>query len=273
MAEKANDTTISTKMMCDVAGVSESGYYAWRSRLDRPPTPTQQRRRELSETVCEIFHDRKSRYGYRRIHAELLRDGWVVSDRTVRVIMGEHGLVSCHPRPWRYCTKADGTPPADGLIRRDFNATEPGVRFVGDITQIDTWAGPGYLATVIDLFNRQVVGWAIADHHRTDLICDAIRMARRNKRIKRRAIFHSDRGVEYTSRQFRRCLKEARMRPSMGRVGTCPLTGQSRGTLSACASTSIGRFNRHYPGPPGLPIFDWPDNVTTMLWLSRSLLL
>ncbi|MFZ1447261.1 MAG: DDE-type integrase/transposase/recombinase, partial [Candidatus Microthrix parvicella] len=173
--------------------------------------------------------------------------------------------------PWRYCTKADGTPPAGDLIRREFNATEPGVRFVGDITQIDTWAGPGYLATVIDLFNREVVGWAIADHHRADLICDAIRMAKRNKRIKRRAIFHSDRGSEYTSRQFRRCLKEARMRPSMGRVGTCPLTGQSRGTLSACASTSIGRFNRHYPGPPGLPIFDWPDNVTTMLWRSRSL--
>ncbi|MEZ5382767.1 MAG: hypothetical protein R2754_13370 [Microthrixaceae bacterium] len=65
--------------------------------------------------------------------------------------MGEHKLVSCHPRPWRYCTQADGTPPASDLIRRDFNATEPGVRFVGDITQVDTWAGPGYLATVIDL--------------------------------------------------------------------------------------------------------------------------
>ena len=221
MAEKAADETVSIAMMCEVAGVSQSGFYTWRKRLDRPLTPAQERRAELSETICEIFHARKSRYGYRRIHAELLRHDWVVSDRTVRVIMGEHNLVSCHPRPWRYCTKADGTPPASDLIRRDFNATQPGVRFVGDITQIDTWAGPGYLATVIDLFNREVVGWAIADHHRADLICDAIRMAKRNKRIKRRAIFHSDRGSEYTSRQFRRCLKEARMRPSMGRVGTC----------------------------------------------------
>ena len=226
MVEKANDATISTEMMCEAAEVSESGYYAWRKRLDRPPTPAQERRCDLSERVCEVFHATKGRYGYRRIHAVLERDDWVVSDRTVRLIMGEHGLVSCHPRPWRYCTKADGTPPASDLIRRDFNATEPGVRFVGDITQIDTWAGPGYLATVIDLFNREVVGWAIADHHRTDLICDAIRMAKRNKRIKRRAIFHSDRGAEYTSRQFKQCLKEARMRPSMGRVGTCLLTGQ-----------------------------------------------
>ena len=221
MAEKAADETVSIAMMCEVAGVSQSGFYTWRKRLDRPLTPAQERRAELSETICEIFHARKSRYGYRRIHAELLRHDWVVSDRTVRVIMGEHNLVSCHPRPWRYCTKADGTPPASDLIRRDFNATQPGVRFVGDSTQIDTWAGPGYLATVIDLFNRGVVGGAIADHHRADLICDAIRMAKRNKRIKRRAIFHSDRESEYTSRQFRRCLKEARMRPSMGRVGTC----------------------------------------------------
>ena len=207
--------------MCETAGVAQSGYYAWRKRADRPTTPGEQRRLDLSERITEIFHQAKRRYGYRRIHAELGRDGWVLSDRTVRVIMGEQGLVSCHPRPWRYCTKADGTPPASDLIRRDFNADEPGVRLVGDITQIDTWAGPGYLATVIDLYNREVVGWAVADHHRTELICDAIRMARRNGRTKRRAIFHSDRGSEYTSRKFRRCLKEARMRPSMGRVGTC----------------------------------------------------
>ena len=220
MAEKAA-AEIALKALCDAAGVSESGYYVWRKRADRPPTEREERRTELSEKICAIFAERKRRYGYRRIHAELLRGGWVVSDRTVRTIMGEHDLVCCHPRPWRYCTKADGTPPASDLIRRDFNASEPGVRFVGDTTEIDTWEGPGYLATVIDLYNREVVGWAVADHHRTELICDAIRMARRNKRTKRRAIFHSDRGSEYTSRKFRKCLKAARMRPSMGRVGTC----------------------------------------------------
>ncbi|MGB3673138.1 MAG: IS3 family transposase [Candidatus Nanopelagicales bacterium] len=167
-------------VLCEAAGVSESGYYAWRRRADRPPRVREERRAELSEKICEVFHNRKRRYGYRRIHAELERDGWVLSDRTVRVIMGEQGLVSCHPRPWCYCTKADGTPPVSDLIRRDFNASEPAVWLVGDVTQIDTWAGPGYLATVIDLYNREVVGWAVADHHRTELICDAIRMARRN---------------------------------------------------------------------------------------------
>lgn len=112
VAEKANDATVSTAMMCEVAGVSESDYYTWRNRLDRPATPSERRRAELSETVCAVFHARKGRCGYRRIHAELRRDDWVVSDRTVRVIMGEHNLGCCHPRPWRYCTKADGTPPA-----------------------------------------------------------------------------------------------------------------------------------------------------------------
>lgn len=95
-------------VLCEAAGVSESGYYGWRKRADRPATQGEQRRLELSARVCEIFHARKRRYGYRRIHAVLERDGWVVSDRTVRHVMGEQGLVSCHPRPWRYCTKADG---------------------------------------------------------------------------------------------------------------------------------------------------------------------
>ncbi len=190
----------------EAAEVSESGYYAWRKRADRPATEREERRTDLSARVCEIFEAAKGRYGYRRIHAVLQRDDWVVSDRTIRVIMGEQGLVCCHPRPWRYCTEADGTPPASDLIRRVFNAEEPGVRFVGDITQIDTWAGPGYLATVIDLFNREVVGWAVADHHRAELICDAIRMAKRNKRIKRRAVldrpgFDGDSNVWFQSSQ------------------------------------------------------------------------
>jgi len=106
------------------------------------------------------------------------------------------------------------------LIRRDFTAWRPGIRFVGDITQIDTWEGPVYLATVIDLFNREVAGWSMADHHRADLVCQAIEMAVASGKMRRRAIFHSDRGAEYTSRQFRDCLHaNGRLRQSMGAVG------------------------------------------------------
>ncbi len=117
-AEKANDEEASVVVLCEAAEVSESGYYAWHRRADRPATEREERRTDLSARVCEIFEAAMGRYGYRRIHAVLQRDDWVVSDRTIRVIMGEHGLVCCHPRPWRYCTKADGTPPASDLIRR-----------------------------------------------------------------------------------------------------------------------------------------------------------
>ncbi len=202
--------------MCSWAGVSESGFYAW---ARRGPSATEQRRAELTAKVGEAFEASNGTAGYRKVHAKLVRDGVTVCDRVVREIMADQGLESCHPRPWRCLTAQDGSPPAPDLIGRDFTASNPGVRLVGDITQIDTWEGPLYLSTVIDLFNREIVGYAMADSHHTDLICAAIVMARANRRTRRRAIFHSDRGAEYTSRQFARCLRAARMRPSMGQVG------------------------------------------------------
>ena len=202
--------------MCRWAGVSESGYHAW-SR--REPSASAVRRTELAEKVREAFEASNGVFGYRKVHARLKADGVKVCDRVVREIMSELGLKSCHPRPWRCVTSSDGTPPAPDLIERNFAASGPGMRLVGDITQIDTWEGPLFLSTVIDLFNREVVGYAMANNHRTDLICEAIVMARTNRRTRQRAIFHSDRGSEYTSRQFTACLKHARMRPSMGSVG------------------------------------------------------
>ncbi len=212
-AEKPNYPIV---RMCGWARVSESGFHAW---TKRQPSATELRRAELTVKVDEVFEASNGTAGYRKVHAALAKQGVEVCDRVVREIMAEQGLESCHPRPWRCLTRQDGSKPAPDLIGRDFTATRPGVRFVGDITQIDTWEGPLYLSTVIDLFNREVVGYAMADNHHTDLICAAIIMARANRRTRRRAIFHSDRGAEYTSRQFARCLKAALMRPSMGKVG------------------------------------------------------
>ena len=142
-------------------------------------------------------------------------------ERTAPKIMAERGWSSVHPAPWRCTTQPDGTPPSPDLIGQDFTACSPGRKLVGDITQIDTWEGPVYLATVIDLFNREVVGYAMADHHRASLVCDAVNTARRKRLIRRRAIFHSDHGSEYTSKGFRKCLRRGRMRQSVGRGGTC----------------------------------------------------
>jgi len=203
--------------MCSWAGVSESGFYAWARRT---PSPTAERRKFLTAQIVGVFEASNGVFGYRKVHARLLNEGITVCDRVVGELMAKAGLVSCHPRPWRNLTQPDGSSPAPDLVGREFTATRPGVRLVGDITQIDTWEGPVFLATVIDLYNREVIGWAIAGHHRASLICAAIVMARQNRRIRRRAVFHSDRGAEYTSKEFRRCLKaNGKLRTSMGNVG------------------------------------------------------
>ena len=174
----------------------------------------------LAGEIKRVFDESNGIFGYRKVHVRLAEEGIDVCDRVVRELMAELGLVSCHPKKWRHLTQPDGTPPAPDLVRREFTASRPGVRLVGDITQVDTWEGPVFLATVIDLFNREVVGWAMAEHHRASLVCDAIVMARQNRRVRRRAVFHSDRGAEYTSTELRRCLKaNGRMRSSMGNVG------------------------------------------------------
>lgn len=199
--------------MCRWASVSESGFHASQKR---EPSATAQRRVFLTGEIKRVFDESNGVFGYRKVHARLVEEGIAVCDRVVADLMAQAGLVSCHPAKWRNLTQTDGTPPAPDLVRREFSATRPGVRLVGDITQIDTWEGPVFLATVIDLYNREVIGWSMAEHHRADLVCDAIVMARQN----RRAVFHSDRGAEYTSREFRVCLKaNGRLRSSMGKVG------------------------------------------------------
>ena len=204
--------------MCSWIEVSESGFYAW---LRREPSAQQRWRRKLAAQVRRVFEDSNGIYGYRKVHRQLRDEGVEVCAVTVRGVMLELGLKSCHPAPWRYLTESDGSPPAPDLIGRDFTAVEPGVRLCGDITQIDTWEGPLYLATVIDLYNREVIGYAMDDNYRAELVCAGVRMAVGNRRVRKGAVFHSDRGSQYTSGDFKKCLKAANMLGSMGRVGSC----------------------------------------------------
>ena len=215
-AEKPNNQW-PTGRMCSWAGVSDSGFYAWQKR---EPSATASRRCDLAVEIRRVHEASNGTAGNRKVHAQLAIDGITVCDRLVREIMAEEGLKSCHPAPWRHLTQSDGTPPAPDLIGRDFTAARPGIRLIGDITQIDTWEGPVFLATVIDLFNREIVGYKMDDNHRAELVCAAMVMARQNRRVRRRAIFHSDRGAEYTSGDYRKCLRaNGRVRASMGNVG------------------------------------------------------
>lgn len=205
--------------MCEWLDVSRSGFYEWRGR---PASATAERRERLKKMIEAVFEANHGCYGYRRIHAVLVRSGEQVSGELVRALMRELALVACQPRPYRPTTTIPGDP--DGvpdLVGRDFTADAPGTKFVGDITYIPTWEGWLYLATVIDCCTKMVVGWSMADHMKTSLVSNAIDMAAGNIEIQPGAIFHSDRGSQYTSAEYRAKLTSMGIRSSMGRTGVC----------------------------------------------------
>ncbi len=205
--------------MCAWLEVSRSGYYEWRSR---PESATAKRREELKLLIAKAFDDSDGTYGYRRIWWQLSRWGVRAGAELVRALMRELGLVACQPRPWRPSTTVQGQAgPIPDLVRRDFSAETPGAKIVGDITYIPTWEGWLYLATAIDCATRKVIGWAMGDNYKTPLITAAIEMAARNIDLPGGAIFHSDRGSNYTSGEFAAVLERLQIRQSVGRTGIC----------------------------------------------------
>lgn len=181
------------------------------------------RRRELTVKIGHYFNDSDGTYGYRRIAAELARAGERVHSDTVRAIMRAEGLVAAQPH-----LKVRTTNPADDgdgrpdLVGRDFTAEAPGRKRVGDITYIPTRRGFCYLATVLDCCTKKAVGYAVADHMRTELISAALNMAVRNCGCARDVtVFHSDRGSQYMSREYSDLLGTYGIRASVGRAGVC----------------------------------------------------
>lgn len=216
--EKAN---YPISWMCSILGVARSSFYEWR-RQASTVTATAARRAELAALIAEVFTEFRGTYGCRRIARELNARGTACSVGLVADLMRELGLKAVQPRAYRVTTvhaEADEYP-AD-LIERDFTATEPGTTLVGDITYLRTHQGWLYLATVIDLATRMVVGWQIADHMRTSLVIDALEMARLHGHVHPGAIFHSDRGTQYASNGFATYCTKVGVRRSMGRTGVC----------------------------------------------------
>ncbi len=221
-ATHAADTACAPSIvqMCRWLEVSRSGYYDWRTR---PESATAKRREILKIKIKALFEANNEEYGYRRMHQALVRGGEQCSDELVRQLMRELGLVPCQPRPYRRSlTAQDGAAgPVPDLVNRDFTAGKPGQKMVGDITYIPTWQGWVYLATVIDCATRKIVGWAMDDNYKTPLIIKAIQMAARNLSLPEGAIFHSDRGSNYTSGEFAEELRKLGIRQSVGRTGIC----------------------------------------------------
>jgi putative transposase len=200
-------------------GVSRSGYYAWRRR---PPSARARADRGLSQRIREIHEQSRGTYGTPRIRAEL-RDAGVACSRTrVARLLRLAGLQGCHrrkgpPSPRR----TPGATPAPDLVRRDFAAPAPDRLWVADITYVPTWAGVLYLAVVLDAHSRRIVGWAMADHLRSELVIEALDMAVWRRRPTQSVVHHSDQGSQYTSLAFGRRLREAGLVSSMGSRGDC----------------------------------------------------
>lgn len=234
------DNTSPVVKMCAWLGVSTSGFYHWRTR---PTSATAARRQVLAARIKYFFDASDGTYGYRRIHADLVVENVACSPELVRQIMRDQGLIPCQPRPFRTTTKADaeGAESIPDLIDRDFNADRPGAKFVGDITYVHTWQGFVYLATVIDCYSKKVVGWAIEDHMRAELVVKALNNAAATTLIEPGAIFHADRGSQYTSTYFQAIVAGLHMRSSTGRTGVCWDNALAESFFSALKNERVHR--------------------------------
>ena len=202
--------------MCRALGVSPSGFYGWRGR---PPAVRAQADAGLIEQIRAIHERSRGTYGVPRVHAELAAAGIHVGRKRVARLMRAAGLEGVSRRRPVYTTVRDhDARPAPDLVDRDFVAPGPDQLWVADITYIPTWAGFVYLAVVLDVWSRRVVGWALATHLRTELVLGALNMALGQRRPQA-VIHHSDQGTQYTSIAFGRRCREAGVRPSMGSVG------------------------------------------------------
>jgi transposase InsO family protein len=218
-AEQAGKHNV--KRACELFEVSRSAYYQHKTG-----TPSQRERvdAQLIERITAVHATSKGTYGAPRIHADLADAGLRHGRKRVARLMRTAGLTGKSPRRWRITTIADpNAAKRPDLIRRDFT-TDPAAldtRWCGDITYINTWQGWLYLATVIDLASRRIVGWAVAEHLKTDLVDAALSDALAQRRPASGLVFHSDRGCQYTSAQHARLAAAHGIRLSVGRRGQC----------------------------------------------------
>jgi putative transposase len=201
--------------MCRLLGVSTSGWYGWSKRL---ASPRSKRDTELGTAIRAAHAGSRGTYGAPRIHAELAANGIHIGRKRVARLMSEFGIAGVSRRRFVTTTVRDGSRQAPDLVDRNFAAAAPDRLWVADITYIPTWAGFLYLAVVLDVFSRRVIGWSMSTTLAMQVVLDALNMAVAKRRPKD-VIHHSDQGSQYTSIAFGLRCREAGVRPSMGSVG------------------------------------------------------
>lgn len=216
----AHEKEHTVKAMCRVLGVERSGYYAWKRR---PPSGRERANAELMEKVREAFEVSRQTYGSVRIQRYWQRKGYCFSRHRIGRLMKQAHLVPLRAAKWhpRTTRQRPGARTAPNLLNQNFNASQPNQKWVGDITYIETAEGWLYLAAILDLYSRRVVGWSMRDKLDTRLVESAWRMAVVNRHPPAHLLHHSDRGCQYTSEAYWSLLQAAQCQISMSRTGNC----------------------------------------------------
>lgn len=205
--------------MCCWAQVSRSGFYRW---LSRKPSARELRGLEAERLLINLFEKFKSRYGSPRITVEMNEQGFGVSENTVAKLMSKQGLKARNGKGYKYFPNVLAkNNVSDNLLRRNFTASKPDEKWVSDITYIKVERGHVYLAVVMDLFSRKIIGWSLDTSMSNQLIMDAFNMAVAARNVEPGLILHSDRGVQYKSGEYQNLILSEGVKPSMSRKGNC----------------------------------------------------
>ena len=251
---RANQAIYPVATMCRLLEVSVSGYYAWG---ERPPSRRAISDEALLGRIGEIHARSRATYGAPRVHAELVAEGWHVGRKRVARLMRRAGLRGVCRRKWITTTvRQPDARPAPDLVARDFRAQAPNRLWVADITYIPTWAGFLYLAVVLDAFSRRVVGWAMANHLRTELVLAALDMALAQRRPSD-VVHHSDQGTQYTSIAFGMRCQEMGVRPSMGSVGDAYDNAMAESFFASLETELLDRRRFKSQAEAQVAVFDW----------------
>lgn len=259
--------TVPVKWLCQILEISRSGFYRWRAAAAARAARARADE-ELAERIRVIHADSDSTYGAPRVTAKLHADGVAVNHKRVERVMRENGIVGVHLcKTVRTTVPAPDAAAVPDLIRRDFTASAPNIRYVGDITYLPVGDGQFlYLATVLDLHSKRLAGWSIADHMRTRLVTDALRAAAavRGASGLDGAIFHSDNGVQYASMEFADVCRELGVTLSRGAVGTSADNAAAESfNASLKRETLQGKKRWNGAGKARAAVFRWVTRYNT----------
>ncbi|WNS76341.1 IS3 family transposase [Bacillus sp. DTU_2020_1000418_1_SI_GHA_SEK_038] len=215
-----NRSDFSVMKMCKALNVSRSGYFKWRNR---EPSQQELLRKKIKDRIVFHYYDSENVYGSPKITKQLQKEGYTITERTVSKYMQELGLRSCVSKKFKVITTNSNHdyPVAPNKLNQNFTTSAPNKVWVADITYIPCGEGRLYLASILDLFTREIVGWRLYGHMETQLVLDALNDAYQAKKPDEGLLHHSDRGTQYASKDYREKLQEYGMEASMSRTGNC----------------------------------------------------